>query len=261
MTWIDLKEELLVLSSVYCGDRELVVYPECSGDHPSFPVKLTLTIPVQECAPVITLVIELTILDSYPTTPPTIKLSSSHFDTACLTRHEQITRDYASSLVPQPSLLNVITHVRETVQDDITSNSAALSDHSSVAELFSRGQTCYESSTQTTATLSTVSPSLTTSSTSPMNCSLVKIDHMRSETHYLRLLRKWADDLNVFCRVANAGPHRIFTLLKGTKEDVSDFLKRWKTSPVDVDKRGRPCKEKLLTILYQGIANQPLTKG
>ena len=258
-SWIELKEELLVLGSVYCGNRELVIYPECSDDHPSFPVTLKLTVPVHhECAPVITLVIELTILSSYPTTPPAIKLSSSDFETS---RLELAAHDHASSLVPHPSLLDVITFIKEAVQNDITTS---LSDDSSVTELSIRGQARYKSSFQTTGTLSTAnSPSLTTSSSSSpsMNFCLVRLEHMRSEAHYLGILRKWAYELNVFCHVANAGPHRVFVLLKGTEEDVHEFLKRWRTSSVDVDKRGKPCKEKLMSVLYQGITSQPLSEG
>ena len=80
---------------------------------------------------------------------------------------------------------------------------------------------------------------------------------MRNETLYIGHLRKWTNELSVFCQIVNAGPHHVYVLLKGSMEDIREFLKIWKSQSVDVDKRGRPCKEKLMTILYQGVAKQP----
>jgi hypothetical protein len=40
-------------------------------------------------------------------------------------------------------------------------------------------------------------------------------------------------------------------LFTGSGEDLSWLLKQWKTINMDVDARGRPCKERMLQILLR----------
>ena len=87
---------------------------------------------------------------------------------------------------------------------------------------------------------------------------VVRIEHMNDGPGYLRLLRKWARDLDL---VLNADyqpapkpnrPHRlgnVLVTLHGDSSDVSDFLLRLRTQLVDVDSRGNRCKEKQSTVL------------
>ena len=42
----------------------------------------------------------------------------------------------------------------------------------------------------------------------------------------------------------------LVVLLEGESEGVARLLGLWRTSSVDVDKRGRPCKERLLQVTY-----------
>ena len=41
----------------------------------------------------------------------------------------------------------------------------------------------------------------------------------------------------------------LVVLLEGESEGVARLLGLWRTSSVDVDKRGRPCKERLLQVI------------
>ena len=94
--------------------------------------------------------------------------------------------------------------------------------------------------------------------------SVTEIDHMRDRKNYLKTLSRWSKDLSVTGRVifCNAS-RRIFLLLTtpgGDEDDVGggdalkDFLVRLRTTNVDVDSSGRPCKERLATVLV------PVTK-
>jgi hypothetical protein len=45
----------------------------------------------------------------------------------------------------------------------------------------------------------------------------------------------------------------IFVGLIGEKKGVSSFLKRWRTSRVDTDSKGKPCQELMMTVLTEGV--------
>ena len=279
MSWTGLREELLVLDSVFCGDGELALDPECAltSDHPSYPVALTvkLTVPCHaESSPVITVIIELILMEFYPTRPPAIRLSSGDVVEAWLSQQQKAVETFASSSVPEPALLDIVTYVREAVQDGIAASDAVsiLINHSPLAQSHLNHRDQAEEGSKISQTASSISLSTSPhtplssktsssfSSSSPVSCThacLVRLDHMRNETLYIGHLRKWTNELSVFCQIVNAGPHRVYVLLKGSMEDIREFLKIWKSQPVDIDKRGRPCKEKLMTILYQGVAKQP----
>ena len=84
---------------------------------------------------------------------------------------------------------------------------------------------------------------------------IAKLDHMRNEQKYLKLLNSWAKELTLSGKVLHTGPHSIYVVIVGTNDSgdasVSEFLKRWKTQNVDIDSQGRLCKEKLLSVLCQ----------
>ena len=81
--------------------------------------------------------------------------------------------------------------------------------------------------------------------------SLTEIDHMRDKRNYLKILTSWANELSIFGRVLFCNiSRRIFLLLTSADEnDVKEFHVRLRTSLVDVDSSGRPCKERMSTIL------------
>lgn len=93
--------------------------------------------------------------------------------------------------------------------------------------------------------------------TASVHFSLIEIDHMRDRRNYLKILTRWSKELAltgrvIFCNTSR----RIFLLL--TTSDVGvgvgcdalkDFLVRLRTSNIDVDSSGRPCKERLASVL------------
>ena len=82
---------------------------------------------------------------------------------------------------------------------------------------------------------------------------LLKLDHMRNKSRYIKTIIRWVDELNLSGRVFLAG-YLIFILLTGAAEDVREYLRRHKTCNVDVDSSGKPCKERMMNVLVQELA-------
>ncbi|KAL5486978.1 hypothetical protein EMCRGX_G019526 [Ephydatia muelleri] len=78
---------------------------------------------------------------------------------------------------------------------------------------------------------------------------VVHLDHIRSETKYFKTLKSWSRELSIRVRVISAGIHFIYVILAGCSDNLHELLRRWRTSLIDVDTSGRPCKERLMSIL------------
>ncbi|GBN65287.1 RWD domain-containing protein 3 [Araneus ventricosus] len=80
---------------------------------------------------------------------------------------------------------------------------------------------------------------------------VILIDHIRQRNRYLKALRTWASELNVvgvlmFC-------HKwIFLIIQGSKKKVKEYIIHHRTTCIDVDSSGKPCKEKMSKILFEG---------
>ena len=252
MSWENLKEEALLLSSVYCSEGELTIEPGGTlTDIPSYPVVfvITLNIPASHCGTSvfeINLTARLAVRDSYTSSPPDIQLCSAQLSAIWLAQLQEKAREYAASLVPDPSLLLVANFIKEAVQDVVSVKPTPGEPHLVTQSHSPLVDTTY--CTSSSSSFSSSSTATTTTSVLTHTC-LVKVDHMRNENYYLGQLRKWSKELDVSCKVVNAGLHKIIALLKGGREEVQEFLKRWKTRPVDVDRQGRPCKERMMTVL------------
>ena len=120
------------------------------------------------------------------------------------------------------------------------------------------------------------------SSTTEYHGALIHVDHMNNGKAYRKWLRKTATELGTLLFIKHVvtslyssppppqqqqQPHgrpRIVVLLVGRdKKSVSLFLKRWRSSRVDVDSQGRACLERQMQVVIEGplveqyhIANQ-----
>lgn len=80
---------------------------------------------------------------------------------------------------------------------------------------------------------------------------ILQLDHMRSKNRYRKAIESWCKELNltgclIFCL------KWIFIVLNGEEEDIKAYIQRNRTLSVDVDSSGRPCKERLLSVLHNG---------
>ncbi|CAB9517252.1 RWD domain-containing protein 2B [Seminavis robusta] len=89
---------------------------------------------------------------------------------------------------------------------------------------------------------------------------LVWVDHMNNGKSYRKWLRKTSTDTGAMMLVKQCYPNHDFSkrptilvALVGERTAVQDFMKRWRTSRVDVDSKGKPCLERKMTVLHEGI--------
>lgn len=80
---------------------------------------------------------------------------------------------------------------------------------------------------------------------------IVKIDHMRSSGPYIRTLEAWSSQLGLVTILITSGDQGIVLLSQGDKCQITKLLLNWKTTNIDVDSRGKPCKERMIQILHR----------
>lgn len=79
---------------------------------------------------------------------------------------------------------------------------------------------------------------------------LLKLDHIRNRSRYIKTMTRWTEELKLSGRILFVG-HLIFILLTGVAEDIKEYLRRHKSCNIDVDSSGKPCKERMMTVLAQ----------
>jgi len=84
---------------------------------------------------------------------------------------------------------------------------------------------------------------------------LVLVDHMNDGKQYRKWLRKTARQLDCLlfiqqCYLDYSKRPLIVVGAMGTR--VPEYMKRWRTSRVDVDSKGRPCLERQMTVIIDG---------
>jgi Protein of unknown function (DUF1115) len=88
---------------------------------------------------------------------------------------------------------------------------------------------------------------------------LVYVDHMNNGKAYRKWLRQTCNDFDVALLLKQCYPNQDFSKrplivvgLVGASSGVSSVLKKWRTSQVDIDSRGKPCLERMMTVLAEG---------
>ena len=80
---------------------------------------------------------------------------------------------------------------------------------------------------------------------------VVKIDHMRNSSNYVKTLENWTEEFSLTGVLVFSKDKGIVLMLEGEKYGISKFIQNWKSVNIDVDSRGRPCKEKMIQFLYR----------
>lgn len=88
---------------------------------------------------------------------------------------------------------------------------------------------------------------------------LVHVDHMNNGKAYRKWLRKTSQETDCFLLIKQCYPNqdfsqrpRILVGIVGDRVSVASFLKRWRTSRVDVDSKGKPCLERMVSVVIEG---------
>ena len=82
-----------------------------------------------------------------------------------------------------------------------------------------------------------------------LHVSITQFDHMRNQQSYVKTLERWIKDLEIAGTLIFCGRAKIYLILFGSEDKLRAFQQLLKTSNVDVNSRGRPCKEKLSKVL------------
>ena len=87
---------------------------------------------------------------------------------------------------------------------------------------------------------------------------LVHVDHMNNGKAYRKWLRKTSQETDCFLMIKQCYPNqdfckrpRILVGIVGDRVSVGSFLKRWRTSRVDEDSKGRPCLERMMSVVIE----------
>ena len=79
---------------------------------------------------------------------------------------------------------------------------------------------------------------------------ILKFDHMRSRKKYLKTITNWVEELNLNGFIL-FWERNIIEIIKGLKSDITKYLKFSRTCTVDVDSAGKPCKERMMSVLCE----------
>ena len=80
---------------------------------------------------------------------------------------------------------------------------------------------------------------------------VVALDHMRNQKRNIQALDQWSREFGIGGWVLVVGRRNIFVVLVGKREGMGEMTSRWRREEVDVDRRGRPCKERMMRVLSQ----------
>ncbi len=279
------KDEILSLMNIYCGEDEckLKMPPSLAElerlcetsvetGNDAHPISLTvkLVVPVGDGDAMSQPVKVFTTFDlprAYPGEVPVIQLSSADLQTGSLVELQQKAIAFAEVLRPDPSMFSILSWLHDRVaellandpliqerrEERIQDNTPVYLSRPYFTTANSRASKLSPHECSPIAVVhSKVEPQKVCShgSMAGFTVCIARIDHMRKEHKYLKVLNSWARELTIGGRILNCGQSHIYTVLVGRNpSNMGEFMRRWRTQSVDVDARGRPCKEKLLNIL------------
>lgn len=89
---------------------------------------------------------------------------------------------------------------------------------------------------------------------------MIHVDHMRDRKGYEKWIQKACKSTDCFELIircykndnSTSSRPRIFVAIFGPESAVKQVMKRWRTSRVDVDSKGTPCLERMMTVVLEG---------
>ncbi|XP_035229946.1 RWD domain-containing protein 3-like [Stegodyphus dumicola] len=159
------------------------------------------------------------ISEAYPHIPPQISLAASDLLNAEKSTIEEEIRNYAAKIVGSPMIMDLVIKLQQILEEK------KMKENLKCKTLMPRTQEFF--------------------------FVVILIDHMRNKNKYSKLLTSWVSELDlhgalIFCQ------RWIFLILQNSKKNIKEFITRLRTVPIDVDSSGKPCKEKMCKILYEG---------
>jgi len=95
-----------------------------------------------------------------------------------------------------------------------------------------------------------------TSPEDQMYGTLIHVDHMNDKRAYQKWIQKSCDQIGCSCIIRQCFPNDdestrpwILVAIWGGKASVKNMMKKWRTSKVDIDSKGKPCHERMMHII------------
>ena len=85
---------------------------------------------------------------------------------------------------------------------------------------------------------------------------IIQLEHMRDKRNYIKTIETWSNELGIHGAIIFYGKLKVLIILLGTELSIKSFNQNLKTQNVDIDSRGRPCKEKLSKTLCCEVLSQ-----
>ncbi|GFS08470.1 RWD domain-containing protein 3 [Elysia marginata] len=259
--------EVSALRSIYCKDGEMT---DSRGQN-YWRISLHLDVtPGPEnndvcCEPVISHAsVQFTLPEDYPElSPPAVEVKCSDLDKNAVDTITKTLSERARELQGEMMLLDLACLAKELIEKELR-ESAHMQRLRCAGDMAKGESIAVKSDSNNENPFHALASDYNGSETSQnkpsgqvlgSNCantvtSLLHLDHMRSKSSYTKLIKKWAYELSlvgrlIFCQ------RLILILLQGDSKDVKEYIVRNRTSNVDVDSRGRSCKERMLSVLCE----------
>ena len=254
----DIREEVGILQSIFCQDDEFQMHTDLESlrDDQEYSITFSINIylnceeafqqeinsgdslgplgalwPNQPSTTTKSCVFTVTLDSKYPKEVQNISLKSTNFTNSKLKEMKSELWKYLEQLLVEndgkemPIIMDLIQWIKDNYYKFVQQSSSS---SSLVAQ---RG-----GGAQNNAELS--------------KCVLLKLDHMRSKQKYRKLIVKFANEFVLSGRLLFYGK-MIWIILYGKSENIREYLKWHKTGNVDVDSSGKPCKERMMTVLLE----------
>ncbi|ROT69598.1 RWD domain-containing protein 3 [Penaeus vannamei] len=208
----DILEEMQAIEAIYCGEKEFELL---SQGELSVMFSVT-TSPTHHPDLRISLMFTLSV-ESYPEEVPPFSVQCTSLSRQECEDLKKSLKEEAELLRGSPMVLNILTALQDKqlkVAQTIIADSAR--------------------------------PSI-----NDAKVYVLQLDHMRNKTRYVKTIQRWCRDLSIVGGLVFYS-RWIFLILQGDEESIKTYIQRNKTQVVDVDSSGRPCKERLLSVLHIG---------
>ena len=142
---------------------------------------------------------------------------------------------------------------------DLCTGNTISNDLNQTCEVNSEGSVCNKSSSSSSVEKNKLKPCpsssmftsghLTDLTAEVVWICVVQLDHMRNERLYMKNMKQWSNRHAVSCTLLDSGRCGIIGIVVGVSRGVDAFMQTWRTQHVDVDSKGRSCKERRMTVL------------
>ncbi|CAH1776001.1 unnamed protein product [Owenia fusiformis] len=242
------QDELDVLQAVYCAPGEFMLINE--GDCPCFKVS------TQDMTSHFNIEITFQLSSEYPNQVPHISIFCDTINRTQLSQLKHSCLDYANELKGDNMIMNVVQWLQENTDFLINEHPQKDNPDSDVKHDHDTDPINRTENDSISAT-NDIGACVRANDTESSNwTALLSLDHMRSKTKYIKTIKKWVDQLGLQGRLIFQGK-LILILLQGHKESIKEYLTLQRTVNVDVDSKGRSCKEKMMKILHEEETKSP----